>query len=60
MDKKQYFITFFRRNSKVATGRIKSTSVEDAILDAEFKMMFHSPVFVYDFVTAEEIQEGIA
>ena len=60
MNKKLYFITFFRRNSKVATGRIKSTSIEDAILDAEFKMMFHSPVLVYDEVTAEEIQEAIA
>ena len=60
MNKKLYFITFFRGKTKVATGRLESTSIEDAILDAEFKMMFHSPVLVYDEVTAEEIQEAIA
>lgn len=56
MNKKLYFVTFLQNKRKVATGRILSENLEDAKLDAEFKMLLHHPVIMYDEVTAEEIQ----
>ena len=55
MPTKEYFVTFYREKRKVASGRIKSKSQDDAILDADFKMLINHPVFVYDEITAEEI-----
>ncbi len=56
MPKKEYLVTFFKRKSKVCSGRIKSTSLDDAILDADFKMLLLYPNVEYDDISAEEIQ----
>lgn len=55
MPKKEYLVTFFKRKTKVCSGRIKSTSLDDAVLDAEFKMLLLHPNVEYDDATAEEI-----
>ena len=55
MPKKEYLVTFFKRKTKICSGRIKSTSLEDAKLDADFKMLLLFPNVEYDDITAEEI-----
>lgn len=55
MAKKEYLVTFLKRKTKVASGRIKSDSLDDAILDADFKMLLLFPNVQYDDITAEEI-----
>lgn len=55
MPKKFYRVTFFRRKTKVLGCKVKSASLEDAILDAEFMMLLHKPSVMYDDIFAEEI-----
>jgi len=56
MPKKNYHVTFFKKKGKVLGCKVKSTSIEDAILDAEFQMLLHRPSIEYDDIFAEEIR----